>query len=85
MPEKDLRAFALRADVGEISGATQGYADGKTFDIKKAIDDASDGVIVVDATKDTELAELLAGNPILKTVSAPDGAPKRSTSDKAGS
>ncbi len=82
MPEKDLRAFALRADIGEISGATQGYDDGKTYDIKKALDDGG-GTIVVDAAKDTGLAEMLAGNPILKSV--PADAPKKTTSDKAGS
>lgn len=71
----DLRAYALRADTGEITGATTSYDDGKTYDIKAALDDGN-GTIVVDATKEPGLAEVLATTQILKNVPVPEKATK---------
>lgn len=68
----DLRAFALRADVGELSGATTSYDDGLTFDIAAALQEG-DGTITVDAVKQPGLAEVLAATQILKSVPAAEG------------
>lgn len=79
----DLRAFALRADAGEITGATTSYRDGNTYDIKAALDDGG-GTIVIDANEEPDLAEILASSQILKSVSVPEKTSKSAAPAQKG-
>lgn len=73
----ELRAYALRADAGELSGATTSYGDGLTFDIKAALDEGN-GTIVVNDNDTPGLSAVLDVTAILKGVPVPEKSTRKS-------
>lgn len=75
LAQVDLRAYEPRAEVDITGGATVAQPDGRTFDIKKALESDESGpagTIVVDAQENPGLAEVLTSSPILKPAKVPD-------------